>query len=204
MTCFLLVRHGATEHTGHILSGRQGIELNGKGIEQAAQLPRRLASLDVDIICSSPLARCRQTAAPLAENFGLEVRVLPQLEELDYGHWEGSAWTELHDEPLWQSYNQYRSLCRIPGGELLLEAQLRMMQAIEGLHHEAPDAVIVLVSHGDPIRALLAYCLGMPLDMIHRLQVNTASVSALSLHDRGLQLHCINNQSSLEPQHLFG
>lgn len=204
MTCFLLVRHGATEHTGHVLSGRQAVGLDGKGRQQAAQLPQRLASMAVGIVCSSPLVRCQQTAKPLADSFGLEVRTLPLLEELDYGHWEGAAWGQLQDEPRWQLYNRYRSLCRIPGGELQLEAQLRMVQALEMLHREAPDAVVVLVSHGDPIRALLAFCLGMPLDLIHRLQVDPASISALSLDDDGPRLHCINCHSVLEPQHLSG
>lgn len=204
MTCFLLIRHGTTEHTGHILSGRAGVELNAAGREQAAKLARRLSALRPDVICSSPLTRCQQTAAPLAHAFDLELRTLPQLEELDYGSWEGKAWSELADDSRWQGYNQYRSLFRIPGGELLLEAQLRMMRALESLHHEAPDAVVALVSHGEPIRALLAFCLGMPLDMIHRLQVSTASISALSLNDGAPQVHCTNNHCVLEPQFLFG
>lgn len=198
MTCFVLIRHGTTDHTGHTLSGRlQEVELNERGREEAAELPRRLASLPPDLLCCSPLMRCRQTATPLAETFRLNLRLMPELEEVDYGQWEGKAWAALTDDPLWQRYNQQRSLCRIPDGELSLELQLRMMKALETLHREAPDATVAIVSHGDPIRVVLAYCLGIPLDLMHRLQVSTASISILELHEGGLQVHCINHRSPL-------
>lgn len=203
MTCFLLIRHGATDHTGRVLSGRDEIALNQIGQDEAASLPERLAALPPDVLCSSPLARCQQTAAPLAETFGLTVQKLSALQELDYGQWQGQAWGDLEDDALWQRYNQYRSLCRIPDGELMLEAQLRMLQALETLGRESLGATVAVVSHADPIRAVLAYCLGMPLDMIHRLVVTTGSISAITLGGADVRVHCINHRSTLSKRDLF-
>ena len=62
-TTLVLVRHGVTEETGPILSGRRpGIGLSDKGRQQAEAAGERLAGLPVAAVYSSPLERCRQTA----------------------------------------------------------------------------------------------------------------------------------------------
>src|SRR5438270_10127323 len=87
-TTLVLVRHGVTEETGPILSGRRpGIGLSEKGREQAGAAGRRLADLPVAAVYSSPLERCRQTAEAVAAPHGLPVNDLPGLFEADYGEW---------------------------------------------------------------------------------------------------------------------
>lgn len=204
MTCFLLIRHTATDESGRILSGRrEGIALNVNGREDAASLPKRLAAMPPDLLCSSPLLRCRETAAPIADAFDLEPRIVTDLQELEYGEWQGRAWADLEHDMSWQHYNQCRSFCRIPGGELLTEVQLRMLRSLETLAQESRGKTIAVVSHGDPIRAVLAYCLGMPLDLINRLVVSTGSVNVVTLGATEARVHCINNTSVLNPADLF-
>ncbi|MGQ9425471.1 histidine phosphatase family protein [Gilvimarinus sp. F26214L] len=198
MTTFLLIRHGHTEHTGHTLSGRlPGIALSPAGQREAARLPARLGDFVPDLLCTSPLQRCQETAAPLADSFRLESRVLPGLEELDYGRWTGSQPAELDGDPYWQLYNRHRSTYRIPAGELLVEAQLRMLQSLETLQAELPDGRIAVVGHCDPIRAILAYAMGLPLDFINRLSIAPASMSLLTLGPGEPRVHCINNTGTL-------
>ena len=63
MTTVLLVRHGLTATTGHVLTGwTPGIALDDRGQAQAAALAARLAPLPLAAIVSSPLERCAQTA----------------------------------------------------------------------------------------------------------------------------------------------
>src|SRR5690606_35047061 len=139
VSLFLLIRHGETPHTGSRLSGRSpGVHLNERGRQQAASLPARLGPVAPQILCSSPLERCCETAQPLAEYFDLPLRRLDDLQELDYGHWQGSHFADLADDSYWHRYNRLRGTSRIPGGELLLEVQARMMRALESLHREAP------------------------------------------------------------------
>ena len=67
MTTVLLVRHGHTATTGHVLTGwTPGIPLDDRGRAQAAALAARLAPLPLNAIVSSPLERCLQTAAAIA------------------------------------------------------------------------------------------------------------------------------------------
>jgi len=67
VTTVLLVRHGLTATTGHVLTGwMPGIPLDDRGQAQAASLAARLAPLRLDAMVSSPLERCLQTAAAIA------------------------------------------------------------------------------------------------------------------------------------------
>lgn len=193
MTCFVFIRHGETDQTGAVLSGRTpGIHLNQKGQAQAEALPKRLELLPPKLVCTSPLERTRQTAEPLAHAHGLEARVLSELMELDYGDWSGETPAGLEKNDHWREYNQFRSLRRIPAGELLVEAQIRMLRAVELLREEVRDATVAVVSHGDPIKAIVAYLLGLPLDFVNRLTVAPASLSIATVGAGEPRLHCMN------------
>jgi probable phosphomutase (TIGR03848 family) len=194
VTRFLLIRHGHTDAVGQVLAGRaQGVDLDARGREQAEGLVSRLETVMIDAIFVSPLVRTRQTAEPLARVRNLKTRELTGLDELDYGEWQGVRLDALTADPYWSSYNAQRSLFRIPGGELLAEAQLRMVQVLEQLHVQLPGTSIALFGHGDPIRALLAYLLGMPLDLIARLEVAPASVSIVQREGTSATVLCINH-----------
>jgi len=202
MTRFLLIRHAVTEAVGHSLTGRlPGVHLTPRGRAQADKLVERLKDIHIDSIHTSPLERTRETAQPLAQALGLPVNELTKLHELHYGDWQGKTLEALSEDPLFSAYNQTRSLCRIPGGEMPAEAQLRMVQVVERLHAEHPGDTHVLVSHGDPLRCLVAYALGMPLDFIKRLHIAPASISVLDI-DEGIgdthpSLLCINDLGAL-------
>jgi probable phosphoglycerate mutase len=192
----LLIRHGLTDAVGRRLVGRTpGIGLNAVGRAQAEQLVRRLQSSRIDAIFSSPLERACQTAQPLADARHLEVNVLAELQELDYGEWQGADIATLDSEdPCWLEYNRLRSLHRIPGGEMLAEAQARMLAGVHALWRRHPQATVALFGHADPLKALLAALLGMPLDAVQRLQLDPASVSALELLESGPRVLRVNCQ----------
>src|SRR5439155_6251842 len=77
-TTLVLVRHGVTEETGPILSGRRpGIGLSDKGRRQAEAAGQRLAGLPVAAVYAIPLDRCRPTADSLAAHHGLVVEAVP-------------------------------------------------------------------------------------------------------------------------------
>lgn len=197
-TTVLLVRHADNDYIGHTLAGwTPGIHLNDSGRRQAERLAGRLAKLPVRAIYSSPLERTRETMEPLAIRLGLEVRVCDALGEIRLGQWTGRAIRELADDPVWQRFNRERSTARVPGGETMLEVQARMVGAFEKIRGNHPDSVVVAASHGDPIRAVLMHYLGMPLDFIHRLEIQTASVSTIVLNDWGPAVLRINDTGDL-------
>lgn len=198
MAIFLLIRHGNTDMVGRVLTGRTpGIHLNEEGRAQAESLALRLAGIPLTCICSSPLTRTRETAAPIAQRKGLTVEIHEGLTEIDTGEWTGTPISDMSGSPEWEHFNFFRTGTRIPGGETILEIQKRMVDEVENLRRRNPEGVFALVSHADPIKTVLAYYLGLPLDFWSRIAISPASVSVLSVNDYGPSVHCLNHTGEL-------
>ena len=181
MRLLLLVRHAVTEHTGARLSGwMSGLHLSEEGQRQAKGLAERLGPVPVDALYASPLERCQETAAPLAEAKGLKVETLDDVGEVRYGDWTGRTLKELAKEPLWKVVQATPSAARFPAGESLFEMQARAVQAVERLREAHPRQTVAVCSHADVIKALACHYLGMHLDLFQRLVVSPASVTALA------------------------
>jgi len=186
MATVILVRHGRTDaNAGGLLAGRTpGVRLDATGIEQADRAAARLAAVPLAALVTSPLERCRQTAAAIAAAQPSRTRVAPErgLNECDYGDWQGRTLKELAKEPLWRTVQTQPSAAEFPGGESMTAMQARAVEAVRRrdaaveAEHGA-GAIWVAVSHGDIIKSVLADALGMHLDLFQRLHVDPASVS---------------------------
>ncbi|MGH3543058.1 MAG: MSMEG_4193 family putative phosphomutase, partial [Mycobacterium sp.] len=128
----ILLRHGrSTSNTAHILAGRsEGVDLDDKGREQAADLIDRIGELPLRAVVCSPLLRCRRTVEPLAEALGLAPVVDERLSEVDYGQWTGRKIADLAKEPLWAVVQAQPSAAVFPGGEGLAQVQARSVAAV--------------------------------------------------------------------------
>jgi len=198
-TTLVLVRHGVTEETGPILSGRRpGIGLSDKGRAQAEAAGRRLADLPVAAVYSSPLERCRQTAEAVAAPHGLAVTDAPGLFEADYGDWSGRKIEELRGTDLWKLVQVTPSAVRFPGGESVREMQSRIISAVEGIVAAHPGQIVVAASHADPIKAVVAHYTGVHLDLFQRLFVSPASCTVLRFGPVGAALVKLNDTGSLD------
>ncbi|MBK8904223.1 MAG: MSMEG_4193 family putative phosphomutase [Anaerolineaceae bacterium] len=203
MTTILLVRHGENDWVKkHRLAGWiEGIHLNENGRQQAAAAAERLAPLPVKAIYSSPVLRCRETADLIANTFDLPVNLLDSLGEVRYGEWEGKKIKKLAKKKEWFTVQFYPSRMQFPGGDSLRGVQIRGVEAIEALaqNHEDQD-IIVVVSHADLIKLVLAYYLGVHIDLFQRLIVSPASVSVLNLARNGVvRVGRINDDGPLQP-----
>jgi probable phosphoglycerate mutase len=188
------VRHAATDFVGKTISGRMpGVHINELGRKQAAQLAKRLAVRPIAAVYASPQTRARETAEPLASATQREIITAAELDELDFGAWTGRTFDELRDLPEWRRFNSARGTTRIPDGELLLEVQTRVVAFVERLSESYAGRSMVLVSHGDVIRAALAFYLGMPLESLLRFEVSPASMSIVSLEAGIPRVLCVNS-----------
>jgi probable phosphomutase (TIGR03848 family) len=184
MAVLLLIRHALTDQTGKRLYGRRpGVHLSDRGREQAASLADRIASVRPSALYSSPLERCLETAAPIAEVTGLEVRKIPELLEIDYGRWTGRPFSSLRGTKLWERVRRLPSAARFPEGEAMLDVQRRVVAVLEELAADHPRGAVAVVSHGDPIALALAHFLGLHVDMFQRIHAAPSSVSAVVLSD---------------------
>ncbi len=180
-TRILLIRHGINDYVKQgLLAGRTpGVHLNDEGQAQAAALADRLSGVQLAAIYSSPLERTQETAAPLAQCLGLEIRTLDGIKESDCGAWTGQALADLNKLDLWKQVQVQPSRFRFPGGESMAEIQARMVAALEAVQAAHPGQTVAVVSHSDPIKLAIAYYTGMPLDLFQRLEIAPASISEL-------------------------
>jgi probable phosphomutase (TIGR03848 family) len=198
MTTLLLVRHGHTDAAGKRLTGRApGVHLNELGRRQAERLVERLDGVRIDTIVSSPLERCRETAAPLAKARGRAVDVGRAWIEVGYGEWTGRSISQLRRTKLWRRVMFAPSNVRFPGGESLLQVQGRAVDATLDIAARHARGTVVVVSHADVIRLLVAHLAGMHVDHLQRLSIDTASITAVSISDGFPRLLTVNDTGDL-------
>jgi probable phosphoglycerate mutase len=147
------------------------------------------------------MERTRQTADIIAAEHRLTPVVADEITELDFGDWMGQPLADLRREDRWKHFNAFRSGTRAPGGELQLEAQLRIVSFMTRLGERHPGERVALVSHGDVIKAAVAYYLGVPLDLFQRIEISTASVSVIAVAEYGPWVLAVNSLRALpEPR----
>jgi len=195
MTVFHLLRHGEHAVQGRICAGRApGIGLSARGRSEAEAAAERLAHAGIAAIYASPLDRAQQTAAIIAKRLELPVETNQELNELDFGEWTGQTFDEVRKHPRWPEWAAHRSISRIPGGETMREVQRRVVEAMIEMRERHPDEAVLVVSHGDVIRAALVFALGMPLDFYGRIEVATASLSTVRIDPGGIRVIAINER----------
>jgi probable phosphoglycerate mutase len=199
-TTIFLVRHGQTTSTGIVLPGRApGLHLSAKGREQADNVAQRFAAMKSPptSLYASPLERARETAAPIAKALGLKTQRNAGVIECDFGKWTGKKLALLSAKPEWRAVQNAPSTFRFPDGESFLEMQTRMWDALTALHETHPGKSIIVVSHADPIKAVVAMAQGIPLDLFQRTVISTCSISVLRLGGHAPLALSINNTNDL-------
>lgn len=198
MTKFLLIRHATTDAVGKRLSGRhQHVHLNEHGKSQAQALAVQLKHLKIDAIYTSPLERALETAQPIATIHGLKCKINNHFQELDFGLWTNKSFDELAQDETFGRFNSFRSGTRIPGGEMMQEAQCRIVQGMEELATKHPGKLVAIVSHSDMIKAAIAYYTGIHLDFMQRLEISPASFSLLHVYPDFASLQMLNHTGSI-------
>lgn len=170
MTRLILWRHGHTEWNGELrVQGHSDVPLSGLGRRQAAEAAPLLADLAPDLIVSSDLSRCTQTAAALAEHTGLPVTTDPRLRERAYGEWEGLTMAGI---ALRWPASYARKLAGADAADLghgierPADVMKRVGEALRELAEGHPDATVVVVSHGGAIRYGIFDLLGWPVEQL--------------------------------------
>ena len=198
MTTFILLRHASHDWLGRGLAGRlPEVSLNAQGRTEAQQLVERFAGVPLAAIYASPQPRTQQTARPLAASRGLPVGIEPGFDEIDFGAWMGLRFEDLRGTAGWDQWVHRRGSACPPGGEPFAGVPDRALAGLQALQHAHPDGQVLVVSHGDVIKAVLARCLGMSLDYLERLEIAPASASVLAMGEDWVQVKLVNGLGPL-------
>ncbi|AYF72975.1 histidine phosphatase family protein [Nocardia yunnanensis] len=190
-TTLLLLRHGETALTPERrFSGSGGDDpaLSETGRRQAEAVAARLAeSGTVHAVVSSPLRRCRETAAATAGKLGLDVRLASGLREADFGAWEGLTFAEIRERHPDELAHWLVSPSAVPGGtgESLESVTRRVEWSRDKLLAQFPGQRVLVVSHVAPLRTLVRLALGAPPESLFRMEIAAASLSEVAYYPDG-------------------
>lgn len=183
-----LVRHGWTAwHTERRVAGWLDVPLDERGWAEAEAAGRWLATHCRErpaALISSPVLRACQTADAIAAAFdpALELHLDPAIGETHLTEWQGRLVADIEaNEPTWPEFFRAPADYRYPGGETNRELQRRVVAAVEAIRRSYLAGMVILVTHADPIRSLIAHFLGLDVALFYRLRVETGSVSRVSL-----------------------
>jgi len=178
-----LVRHGQTDwNRQRRIMGRHPVPLNETGSQQVQRLALSLKSWPIEKMVSSPMLRTVESAKIISEALGLPFEEDEGLCEISVGEWEGKYWDQMDSDPVVKAFETTPSITRPPGGETLTEVQNRAVKSIWRIIQEAGISNLLLVSHADTIRAILAHFIQMDLDPSRRFQIDNASLSVIKIN----------------------
>lgn len=179
---------------GNRLAGRlPGISLNADGRREAERVAALLAHRPIEWIVASPLQRTIETAEIIARERALDVESDERVLEWRPGPWEGMRIEDIQSRypHEWQTWREDPARLRLSGAEPLEEVADRMESAcLERVQRGGPG---VIVSHQDPLAALLCRLIGMPLGAMRTLDIRTGSITVVRWRAYGVVVEAVNS-----------
>ncbi|HET9186306.1 MAG TPA: bifunctional RNase H/acid phosphatase [Acidothermaceae bacterium] len=204
-TSLTLVRHGVTAFSVEKrFSGVGDPPLIEQGRLQAKAVAARLATRgSIDLIVTSPMSRCRETAAVIASLIGAPVEHDDDLREVDFGAWEGLTLETVQERwprelAMWLADPTISP----PEGESYDSLRYRISRAQQRLVNRHRGMTVCVVTHSRPVASFVASALSAPLESLYRLQVDNGSLTVLDYYEDGPQvLRTFNDTSHLTAAH---
>jgi len=193
-----LLRHGEIENPGggRRYIGRQDLELNQQGREQARFWAEQFADVDLEAIYTSPLRRCLDTAGIIGRRCGQPSEPITALQEIDLGAWEGCRMETIRDRYPKDYARRGGAIAdfRTPGGESFLDLQQRAWPAFEGLARRHQGSILI-VTHAGVIRVLICRLLDIPLQHLFRIDQVYGGLTLVHGEPGGYRLQSLNLMS---------
>lgn len=203
-TTVYLTRHGLSEHNlrTNVYMGRAPhSRLTDTGREQARRLGDRLQRRGgVEAIVASSLPRTLETAELIAAALGAAapLHTDERLWELSKGEWEGRMPVDGVPEGDQAALRLDPFGYRYPGGESYADVTRRAGAALDDWLGRLAGQRVLVVAHGDVLRALLHHTMGTPPARIHDFAVTPCALSELQAGEGHWRLICWNDTSHQE------
>lgn len=196
MGSVIFLRHGqAKNNIERILTGRTpNIPLTEKGIEQAKKTAKFLEQMNITAIYSSPIERAKHTAEIVAQHNSLDVTIDDRLIELDMGKFTGVPYDDIftsHGNVFMKFYNGELEIAH-NGVETFAEVKKRILSIVDHVVEKHPDQNVVLVTHMDPIKAMLSTVVDLTPTNLFELIIANASLNIFREYNRKFAISGIN------------
>ena len=180
----ILVRHGETQlNKDGRIQGIGGAPLNEEGRGQAQAAARALKADLPFVLYTSTVVRALDTARIISDSLNVPFELLDGLQEADAGQLDGLTGTEMR-----QRYPEFTRLwdkdsatAQMPGGESMVDVQLRAWRAVMNLAESHPDSTVVAVSHNFTIKSIICKVLNIPLGTSRQLRHDLGAITRLDV-----------------------
>ncbi len=196
MGSIIFLRHGqAKNNTERILAGRTpGVPLTEEGVEQSEKAAKFLEEMNISTIYSSPIERAKNTAEIVGKHNSIDVRIDDRLIELDMGKFTGKPYDEIfssHGNVFMKFYSGELEIAH-NGVETFEEVKKRILDMVDHVIDNHPDENVVLVTHMDPIKAMLSTVVSFSPENLYELIIPNASLNIFREYKRKFSISGIN------------
>jgi len=169
------------------------LPLSTLGIRQAGALATFLAARDVSHVYSSPMMRAVQTTRIIGESLATTpTTFVTSLTDVDVGDWTGATLEQAMDDPRYDLYIRDPGTYGYPNGESLSAVARRAVSWIEKIAQKHYDERVVLVSHPEVNRAVLAHLCSVPMYRIRELDQVPGCLNLIRVFRGSLELQAVN------------
>ena len=177
MTKLVIVRHGESLfNLTRQYTGQTDVPLTEKGITQAKITAEYiLQNYKIDEVYSSDLCRAIDTARPVAEPLGLDIKTDNRLREINAGIWQGMYFADVREKykEEYALYQSDRATQRTPGGEGLFDVQKRTLEAIDDISKTNDGKTVMIATHNGPLMTISTKLQGQSLNEAKSLSNNS-------------------------------
>ncbi len=193
----LLVRHGQTAWNRELVfRGGADVPLDRTGISQARSLAARLRRVRLAAVYSGPLARARRTAELVAAPHRLPVTVLPGLDDMRFGAWEGLPLAEVERRHPAQ-FERWRAEpwnLSILGGTTLRQIETRAWRTLRTIvAQHRTDAAVAVVTHRVVLKLLVLRMLGAGARGFWRIALDPCNLTVADWDGSRFVLELLND-----------
>jgi broad specificity phosphatase PhoE len=203
----ILIRHGETTSQGRYIGRGSNPPLSPAGIEQAMACSSRLYSEPLHAVYCSPLARALRTAERIAAPHGLEVELVSELAEIDFGEWDGLTFDEIGERDSELRDRWFRSGGRPkrgvppavpPGGESLPDFDRRVKLGLEKILRAGAGSCAAVVTHSGVIKSIVRRILKSPPGGQWSIEISLGSISRIRIEPDGYRcVELLNDRNHL-------
>ncbi|HII35643.1 MAG TPA: histidine phosphatase family protein [Nitrosopumilaceae archaeon] len=197
MSLIIFLRHAqAKNNVERILAGRkEGFPLTQTGLQQAEKIAKFLKPLEISTIYSSPIERAMSTANLAAKSLNLEVKTDSRLTEIEMGMFSGMLYEDMFVKygNVFLKFYQDNPIIEENGVETFSNVKKRVLDIVNYCSKEHKGQNVLLVTHMDPIKAMLSTILHLKPESLYELIIRNASLTILKKEQNNYSLAAINS-----------
>ena len=200
MSLIIFLRHAqAKNNVNRVLAGRKdGFPLTHAGIRQAEKIANFLKPFGISAIYSSPIERALSTATIVANRLNLECKIDRRLTEIEMGNFSGMQYEKMFAKygNVFLKFYRDNNMIGENGVETFSDVKKRVLDIVEHCSKEHDGENVLLVTHMDPIKAMISTILPLKPESLYELIIRNASLTIIKKEQGNYSLTAINSMNA--------